>query len=70
MPAPQVPQRAHLASCYGWMGARDEARAEAAKIIELTPEFSAAEHVSGLPYKNETDREHHRVGLVKAGLPD
>ena len=70
MPAPRVPQRAHLASCYGWLGAHQEASAEAAGIIELKPEFSATEHVGGLPYKNEADREHHREGLMKAGLPD
>jgi hypothetical protein len=52
------------------MGAQQEASAGAAEIIELKPEFSAAEHVGGLPFKNEIDREHHRVGLVKAGLPD
>ena len=52
------------------MGAHPEASAEAAGIIELEPKFSSAEHVGGLPYKHETDREHHRVGLVKAGLAD
>ena len=70
MREPQLPQRAHLASCYGWMGADEEARAEAAKILEDLPKFSATRHVNGLPFKNETDREHHRQGLLKAGLPD
>jgi adenylate cyclase len=70
MPAPQVQQHATMASCYGWMGEDAAATAQAAAILALKPEFTAAAHTADLPYKNEADREHHRQGLLKAGLPD
>ncbi len=44
--------------------------AQAAIMRKLAPDFSVAEFVNGLPYKNETDREHHRLALRKAGLPE
>ena len=70
MTEPQLPQLAHLTSCHGWMGAQEEANLTAARILECKPEFGTLRYVEGLPYKNEPDREHHRQGLLKAGLPD
>ncbi len=35
----------------------------------MEPEFSTHDFVETLPYRDESDRVHHRDVLIKAGLP-
>ena len=48
----------------------EEARAEAAKLLELQPEFSIRDWSQKLYFKNPADLEHYLDGLRKAGLPE
>jgi TolB-like protein/class 3 adenylate cyclase/Flp pilus assembly protein TadD len=59
---------ARKAACYAQAGRTDEARALAAEILQLKPDF----HLSGvtLGYKNPADAEHVFEGMRKAGLPE
>ena len=41
-----------------------------AKLLEREPRFRIAAHLAGQYYKNESDREHYRQALRKAGLPE
>ena len=66
--SPDYLKYAFLAACCAQMGDEDEARAYAAKVVATKPDFSVERYLAGLPYKNDGDREHHREGLIKAGL--
>ena len=44
--------------------------ASAQEVLKLEPGFSTGGYLATLHYKHESDREHHREGLLKAGLPD
>lgn len=57
-----------LAACYAQMGRMEEARAAAAEVLRLKPDFS----VMGLNRAgwSNADTEHIREGMRKAGLPD
>jgi adenylate cyclase len=63
-------QQAFLAAAHAHMGDADAAAAHAAKLRELVPAFSIERHLATLCYKQDTDREHLRQGLRKAGMPD
>ena len=60
---------AFLAACFAQMGGEADARSSAAEVVRLKPDFSVGTYLDSLPYKNGSDRERHRDGLVKAGLP-
>lgn len=59
-----------IAACAAYLD--DDARAEsyAAKVLEIQPKFTVAEQMKTLPYENAVDRDHHREGMLKAGLPE
>ncbi|RJR26723.1 MAG: adenylate/guanylate cyclase domain-containing protein, partial [Desulfobacteraceae bacterium] len=57
-----------LAPCYIEMGKDDEARAEVATILKLSPNFSLAYRARTAPYKNQADLDRHLNALAKAGL--
>jgi adenylate cyclase len=59
---------ARAAACHAQLGRIDEARAHAAEVLRLKPDF----HLSAerLSYKNPADAEHVREGMRKAGLPE
>lgn len=57
-----------LATCYAQLGRMDEARAEAAEVLRVHPEFSLAHWAEVQPDKNPEDLEHFIEGLRKAGL--
>jgi adenylate cyclase len=61
-----VSSHAVLAACYAELG-REEARAEVAEILQLTPTWSL-EILRQLPYKNPADLERLLAALRKAGL--
>jgi adenylate cyclase len=56
-----------LTTAYSWAGRLDEARAQAAEVLRINPNYSVEERKLG-PYKNQADLEHYVEGLRKAGL--
>ena len=58
-----------LASCYGYLGRFDEARAAWAEVLRIAPNFSIERQRRVLPYKNPDDFERRVEGMRKAGLP-
>jgi adenylate cyclase len=62
-------QRAALAAYHAALGNMAAAEIEAARVLELKPEFSIAAELARSPYQFEADAEHHRDALLKAGLP-
>ncbi|MGR3716929.1 MAG: tetratricopeptide repeat protein, partial [Thermohalobaculum sp.] len=61
-------QHAFLAAAYGWLGDTTAAAAHVARIDALDPEFDLETHLATLHYKDDADLQHHREGLVKAGI--
>lgn len=57
-----------LAASYAQLGRMDEARAQAAEVLKIKPDFSIATFNKTQIYKNSTDLEHYLDGLRKAGL--
>jgi len=61
--------RAFLASLYGHLGRRDEARQVWREVMEINPNYSVAHIRRVLPYRDPAWFDHFSVGLQKAGLP-
>jgi tetratricopeptide (TPR) repeat protein len=57
-----------LAAVYSELGQAAEARAEAAEVRRLNPQFSLAVHQQRLPIKDPAVLERHLAALRKAGL--
>jgi Flp pilus assembly protein TadD len=60
-----------LAATLGQLGQLDEARAAAAEVLRITPDWT----INGIArrlavFKNSHDAEHYFEGLRKAGLPE
>ena len=60
----------HLAAVYGRMGRIEEARAEAAETLRLSPSFSVQRAARRLPYRDRAVLDRLIDGLRKAGLPE
>ncbi len=45
------------------------AKTVARQVLDGQPSFSTEEDLTTLHYKHDDDREHHREGLLKAGMP-
>ena len=58
-----------LAATYAQIGQVEEARAEAAEILRITPEWTIATSTRLVGFKDPEDRKHYVDGLRKAGLP-
>ncbi len=69
-PTPRFGHLADLAACHARSGADAEAKAAAAKVLELKPGFTVMSYVDNLPYARDEDRTRHREGLLQAGLPE
>ncbi len=67
--APDCGAYALMAASAAYLGEDARAKTYADKVLEVEPQFTVTECVQGLHYQNETDRDHHRQGLLKAGLP-
>ena len=65
---PDHTHHAFLAAACAQLGDDAAARAHAAEVLRLQPEFSVDAYLATLHYKRESDRAHHRDGLLKAGL--
>jgi adenylate cyclase len=61
---------AEAAACHADLGSDAAASRCAAKVLEMKPDFTVANHVKTLPFKESSDRDQYREGLRKAGLPD
>ena len=60
-------QHAFVAACYGWLGDNIAANAHMEKVRTLAPTFEIEPFLSTLHYAQESDAQHLREGLVKAG---
>ena len=63
-------QYAEIAACHAQLGSDERARHYADEVLRLKPDFSIADHVQGLPFKESRDRGQYRDGLAKAELPE
>ena len=66
---PDHTHHASLAAAFAQMGDTTAASAHAQEVVKQQPEFSVESYLETLHYKRESDREHHRESLLKAGLP-
>jgi hypothetical protein len=57
-----------LAVVYSELGQAAEARAEAAEVLRLNPNFSLEVHKKRAPIKDPVMLERHLAALRKAGL--
>ncbi|NIS60747.1 MAG: hypothetical protein GTO13_08620 [Proteobacteria bacterium] len=57
-----------LAAAYAHLGREQDARAAAAKVLKLDPNFSLKYYVTMFPFKNQDDRDQLFNALRKAGL--
>jgi adenylate cyclase len=57
-----------LAAAYAWLGDTTAASAHIARIHALDPEFDLETHLATLHFKDDADLQHHREGLLKAGI--
>jgi adenylate cyclase len=58
-----------LAACHAYLGNDATARRHAEEALKIQPDFRVETYRTALHYRNENDREHHREGMLKAGLP-
>ena len=61
--------RAYLAASHAWLDDDAGAAKHRDAILKALPEFTTAAHIATLHYKLESDRDHLREGMIKAGLP-
>ncbi|MER9874204.1 adenylate/guanylate cyclase domain-containing protein [Mesorhizobium sp. M0195] len=61
-------QHAFAAACYGWLGDEIAAAAHLGKIRTLDPKFDLDSFIATLHYAQESDVQHIREGLLKAGI--
>ena len=57
-----------LAAVYSELGKESEARAEAAEVLRINPNFSLEVHKQRVPIKDLAMLERHIAALRKAGL--
>jgi adenylate cyclase len=57
-----------LAAVYSELGKEAEARAEAAEVLRINPQFSLEVHKQRVPIKDPAMLERHIAALKKAGL--
>ena len=62
--------RPRLIAVYADLDRLEEARAAAAELLKLNPEFSVKNYVKAQPFKAPERKEWMRDLLLKAGLPE
>ncbi len=67
--APDYTHHAFLAASYAFNEDQRMAEQHAAKVLALEPTFSIRRYLNTVHYKDKSDRDHHRDGLLKSGLP-
>jgi len=68
-PANRYANQAYLAACYAHLAIAEKAKARAAEVVRLKPDFTAKDFLASLYYKEESDQARLLDGLSKAGLP-
>ncbi|ACP22034.1 probable adenylate class-3/4/guanylyl cyclase (plasmid) [Sinorhizobium fredii NGR234] len=63
-------QQAFVAACYGWLGDEIAASAHIKKLRALAPDFGIESFLATLHYAQESETQHIREGLVKAGADE
>ena len=61
---------AYLAAAYIRLGREQEARAEAAEVLRMKPDFSILAYAKQDPFKNPADLKHLLDAFHAAGLPE
>jgi adenylate cyclase len=62
--------RVRLVAVYSDLGREQEARAEAAEVLRIKPDFSVEGWAKANPFRDTAIVEHRKELLRKAGLPD
>lgn len=68
-----VPDSTHhsfLAASCAQLGDDTVAATHVAAVLKQDPAFTVSDYLATLHYNRESDRDHHREGLLKAGLPE
>jgi hypothetical protein len=52
------------------LGPTDEASRAAARFLEVFPDTTATRHCRNFRWRNQSDIDRYRDGLIKAGLPE
>ena len=68
--APDHTHHAFLAASSAQLGNRTAAAAHAREVLQRQPDFTVQNYLKTLHYRQPSDTEHLREGLLKAGLPD
>lgn len=67
---PDFTHHAFLAACHAYLGNEAQAKEHVRQVLAREPKFSVSAYIEALRhYQHAHDREHHREGLLKAGLP-
>jgi adenylate cyclase len=66
---PDHTHHAFLAASLAQMGDTTAAAAHAGEVLSREPAFTVGNYLATMHYRREDDVEHHREGLLKAGLP-
>jgi adenylate cyclase len=66
---PDHTHHAFMAAACAQLDDETGARAHAEEVLSRQPGFSVDAYLATLHYRHESDRSHHRDGLLKAGLP-
>jgi len=69
-PGPQYRNSVFAAACLARLGRLDEARAAAAKVLELKPDYTIGRQIAKEPLRNPEDAAHLAESLRMAGLPE
>ena len=67
--APDHTHAAALAACHAALGDEASAKAQAQEAVRRAPAFSVEKYLATQHYKQQSDRDHLRAALLKAGLP-
>ncbi|HSE11326.1 MAG TPA: adenylate/guanylate cyclase domain-containing protein [Rudaea sp.] len=68
-PALRAAQLGNLAACHARLGDSARAAEVAAKVKQVMPGYRVRDYLKTRPYLRSEDLEHHRAGLLEAGLP-
>lgn len=68
--APDYLHHGTLAACHAYLGSEALARTHLREAQKLQPDLRIETYLATLHYKNESDREHYRQGLLRAGMPE
>lgn len=66
---PDHSHHAFLAAASAQAGRTDAASNHAREVLKLAPDFSVAQYMTTMHYRQDSDRQHHVEALRKAGLP-